>query len=63
MSKYDFNIRVTGILIEDNKILLVKPKVSDKRNWSLPSGKLEQGETIEQGIIREMKEETGLDVE
>lgn len=63
MSKYDFNIRVTGILIEDNKILLVKPKVSDKRNWSLPGGKLEQGETIEQGIIREMKEETGLDVE
>ena len=63
MSKYDFNIRVTGILIEDNKILLVKQKISDKRNWSLPGGKLEQGETIEQGIIREMKEETGLDVE
>lgn len=63
MSKYDFNIRVTGILVEDNKILLVKQKVSDKRNWSLPGGKLEQGETVEQGIIREMKEETGLDVE
>lgn len=63
MSKYDFNIRVTGILIETNKILLVKQKISDKRNWSLPGGKLEQGETIEQGIIREMKEETGLDVE
>ncbi len=63
LSKYDFNIRVTGLLIEDNKILLVKQKISDKRNWSLPGGKLEQGETIEQGIIREMKEETGLDVE
>ena len=63
MTKYDFNIRVTGILIEDEKLLLVKQKVSDKRNWSLPGGKLEQGETIEQGIIREMKEETGLDVE
>ena len=63
MSKYDFNVRVTGVLIEDNKILLVKQKVNDKRNWSLPGGKLEQGETLEQGIIREMKEETGLDVE
>lgn len=63
MSKYNFNIRVTGVLVEDNKILLVKQKVSEKRNWSLPGGKLEQGETIEQGIIREMKEETGLDVE
>ena len=63
MTKYDFNIRVTGIFIENEKILLVKQKVSDKRNWSLPGGKLEQGETIEQGIIREMREETGLDVE
>lgn len=63
MAKYDFNIRVTGILIEENKILLVKQKVSEKRNWSLPGGKLEQCETVEQGIIREMKEETGLDVE
>lgn len=63
MSKYDFNVRVTGVLVENNKILLVKQKVSEKRNWSLPGGKLEQGETLEQGIIREMKEETGLDVE
>ena len=58
-----FNIRVAGILIENNEILLVKQKLSDKRNWSLPGGKLERGETIEQGIIREMKEETGLDTE
>ena len=58
-----FTIRVTGILIENNEILLVKQKLSDKRDWSLPGGKLERGETIQQGIIREMKEETGLDTE
>ncbi len=61
--KYSFNIRVTGILIEDDKILLVKQKVSDKRNWSLPGGKLERGETLEQALIREMNEETGFDVD
>lgn len=61
-NKYNFTIRVTGVLIEDEKILLVKQKVNDERNWSLPGGKLERGETLEQGIIREMKEETGLDV-
>jgi len=58
-----FQIRVTGILIENDEILLVQQKVSDKRNWSLPGGRLEQGETLQQGLVREMKEETGLDVE
>lgn len=58
-----FTVRVTGVLIENNEILLVKQKLSENRNWSLPGGKLERGETIQQGIVREMKEETGLDVE
>lgn len=61
--EYIFNVRMTGVLIEDNKILLVQQKLSDKRNWSLPGGRLERGETLSQGLIREMKEETGLDVE
>ena len=61
--EYIFNIRITGILIENDEILLVQQKLSDKRNWSLPGGRLERGETLSQGLIREMKEETGLDVE
>lgn len=61
--EYIFNIRITGILIENNEILLVQQKLRDKRNWSLPGGRLERGETLSQGLIREMKEETGLDVE
>ena len=57
-----FTVRVTGILIENDQLLLVQQKLSEKRNWSLPGGKLEQGETLLQGLVREMKEETGLDV-
>lgn len=57
-----FQIRLTGILIEGEKILLVKQKVSPERFWSLPGGRLEHGETLEEGIIREMHEETGLNV-
>lgn len=57
-----FQIRVTGLLIENGKILLVNQKVSPNRSWSLPGGRLEQGETLEEGIVREIFEETGLNV-
>jgi mutator protein MutT len=57
-----YQIRVTGILIENENILIVKQRVSSNRNWSLPGGRLEHGETIQEGIIRELKEETGLNV-
>ncbi len=58
------NVRATGILIEDDCILLVEQRVtaSLKRVWSLPGGTVESGETLEACLIREMKEETGLDV-
>lgn len=53
-------VRVTGILIEGEKLLLVKQKVAN-RNWSLPGG-VENGEMLEEAMIREMREETGLEV-
>lgn len=56
-----FQIRVTGILIEDGKILLFRQQVSPEREWSLPGGRLERGETLEQGVTREIREETGLE--
>jgi ADP-ribose pyrophosphatase YjhB (NUDIX family) len=55
-----FQIRVTGILIERGKILIVKQRVTPGRAWSLPGGRLENGETLEEGILREVLEETGL---
>ena len=46
-----------------DKILLVKRRTSPfKGYWALPGGRVNPGETIAQTIIREVKEETGLDV-
>lgn len=56
-------IRATGIYIHDDKILLLEQDVaSDNRSYSLPGGTFEEEKdrTIEECLIREMKEETGL---
>ena len=46
-----------GNIIENGRILLVKQEVSATRHWSLPGGKLDWGESLEQCLIREMKKE------
>ena len=48
------------IAVAEKKILLVRQKVNRHRHWSLPGGRLEQHETIEEALIREIHEETGL---
>ena len=58
-----------GAVIEDGKgrILLVKHKPERggfwRGKWICPGGALELGETIDEGIKREVKEETGLEID
>jgi 8-oxo-dGTP diphosphatase len=47
-----------GVILRDGNVLLVhRPKYDD---WSFPKGKLEEGESWEEGALREVEEETGL---
>lgn len=56
-------IIVGGIIEKDNKILMVKEaKKKCYGKWNIPAGHLERGETIFEGAIREIFEETGCKV-
>lgn len=61
-----FNPAPTNALILENKskeILLVKRKFPPKKGfWDLPGGFVEQKETIEQSLKREIKEELGIEI-
>jgi 8-oxo-dGTP diphosphatase len=51
----------SGYLVHEGKVLLVHNKSNNK--WVPPGGHLENDETPDQAVIREVKEETSLDVE
>jgi 8-oxo-dGTP diphosphatase len=57
-------VGVGAVIMLEGKILLEQRKNEPgKGKWSVPGGKVELGETPEQTIIRETKEETGLVVD
>lgn len=57
-------IGVGAVIICNCKILLVKRGSEPGRNqWSIPGGLVELGEKVHNAIVREVKEETNLDVE
>ena len=61
---FGLSVRVL-ITDEDNKILILKRSTGSKTNpgkWELPGGKVDQGESFDQALIREVKEETGLKI-
>jgi len=57
---YRFSYRVAGILIRDNKVLL--HKALNEEGFAFPGGHVSFGETNEQTLIREFKEELNVEI-
>lgn len=56
-----FNYRIVGVAVHDDAVLL--HQAEGENFWTFPGGRAEMGETAEQTLIREMREELGIEVE
>ena len=57
-------VGVGAVILDQGRVVLVKRKFPPLAGeWSIPGGRLETGETLYQGVIREAREETGLTVD
>jgi len=57
-------VGVGAVIVQNARVLLVRRGTEPlKGHWTLPGGMLELGEALTAGTVREVREETGLDVE
>jgi ADP-ribose pyrophosphatase YjhB (NUDIX family) len=57
-------VGVGAVVVDGGRVLLVRRGTEPmKGRWSLPGGLLELGESLTAGVVREVREETGLEVE
>ncbi len=62
MHSNPYSVSVAGVIIDDTRRVLLVKRRQDGR-WEPPGGVLERGETIPAGLKREVREETGLEIE
>lgn len=58
---HNFHLRVAGIIKEDDKYLIMQ--IEGSSYYMIPGGHVELGENSKEAIIREIKEEVGVDID
>ncbi len=61
--KNDVRVRVAGIVLDEDKILLIAHKKNGDIYWLLPGGGVDYGESLPEALVREFNEELNVDVQ
>lgn len=58
-----FNYRVGAIIVRDGRVLMARNPQEDRRYYYSVGGRVHFGESLTDAVLRELKEETGVDCE
>ena len=62
-TEYDTRLAAYAVVVREEQVLLALWNEEERKRWTLPGGGVELHETVEEGAVREVAEETGYDVE